>query len=420
MELPAKIENEKKQNFPSPFVIFLGGVFLLFPIAHVSFLGLPLYLSEIALFFAALLLVRERTIPGIRQTLSDLLRSERILLCSIALFLSGISLSFFLNPSEWNALGRLKSFYLAPILLMMVLLIGLRSAYEWRWIMQHWLWGILAASLASLVAASEGIFLYDGRLAGLYQSANYLALLVAPGVFLSAFFFIMSRSKSERVLGAFGLLLSLAVLALTRSYAALLALPLSTLAVSGVIFLKRKSVYHFFLLFLFIMAIVSAFFIFERGSDKWNSLSSFDERSSLASRLMIWRAGLDIAGDNLLFGIGTARFQGVYLEYQDRYAPYLEWAVPTPHNLSLHFLLEGGIAALVGWFGVVIIALSRFWNWRIAGTDDKDVSRILLAGSLLAFYLFYGLVDTPYMKNDLVLAVWGSIGLFFSSFRVRG
>jgi O-antigen ligase len=135
---------------------------------------------------------------------------------------------------------------------------------------------------------------------------------------------------------------------------------------------------------------------------------------------MIWRTAVDMVRDHPFSGIGVARFQSVYLEYQDRYTPYLEWAVPTPHNLTLHFFLEGGLLAFLGWLGVIGGLLFRFWNqWQVSHLSGLSGPITLLGAALLAFYLLYGLVDTPYMKNDLVLAVWGSIGLFLAALRAK-
>lgn len=421
MAILAKEQKEEKSTFPSPTILLLGGIFLLFPLAHLSVFGLSLYLSELPLLLAVIILLKERSIIGFFRDFRELAGENKWFFLSAGLFLVAIVLSAFLNPYETSTFGRLKSFYVIPFLLALLVFIRVRTKGEWRWIMQNWLWGVMAAALAALIAGLEGLFLYDGRLAGPYQSANYLALLVAPGVPLSVFFIATARRAREMVVGALGLLLCLGVLVLTRSYAAWLAVSLAVLISGVLIFVKKRNFRSLFFILLIPAAIFLSFLSFEQGSEKWEQLISLDERSSFASRIMIWRTGLDIARDHFFFGIGTARFQTVYLEYQERYTPYLEWAVPTPHNLSLHFLLEGGIFALAGWIGALVAVLFSFLDWwRKSKQDNSAVSEPLLAASLTLFYLIYGLVDTPYMKNDLVLAAWGSIVLLLAILRIRG
>ncbi len=421
MAMLTKEQKEEKSTFPSPTILFLGGVFLLFPLAHLSVFGLPLYLGELPLILAIFIFLKERSIIGFFRDFRELARENRWFFLSAGLFLFSIVLSALLNPHETSTFGRLKGFYVVPLLLALFVFMSVRTESGWRWIMQNWLWGVMAAALAALIAGLEGFFLYDGRLAGLYQSANYLALLVAPGVLLSVFFIATARRERERAIGLLGLLLSLGALILTRSYAAWLAVSLVVLISGVLIFAKKRNFRSFSPIFLLPVVVFSLFFSFEQGSEKWQQLVSLHERSSFASRIMIWRTGVDIAREHLFFGIGTARFQAVYLEYQERYTPYLEWAVPTPHNLPLHFLLEGGILALVGWIGVLVTVLFSFLGWwRKSKQDNSAVSEPLLGISLILFYLIYGLVDTPYMKNDLVLAVWGSIVLLLAILRIRG
>jgi len=72
------------------------------------------------------------------------------------------------------------------------------------------------------------------------------------------------------------------------------------------------------------------------------------DRSSAASRVTIWRSAIAIGRDYPVFGIGPGSFQAQYLRYQKNYPPYLEWAVPQPHNTYLAFWLQTGALGLVG------------------------------------------------------------------------
>lgn len=408
---------ENNVCFPRFFLLFLGATFLLFPIAHLRFFDfLPLYISEGMLLLAVAVLIGQRGFSAVTHSFFRSICDEKPLFFAIILFLAGITISLFINPHEISALSRFKSFYLAPILLATLIMFTVREEKTLRFIAGSWFLGAAIAAIAALLAAREGIFLYDGRLSGMYQSANYLALLVAPGPMLGLYLFFATKSQQMRVGLFFLSFLSLWALYLTRSYAAWTSLTVVFLVI-GTIFLWKKNFFRqILLLFLIVFSTMFALIAFERENEKFQQLITFDDRSSLASRLMIWRTGKDIALDRWVLGIGTGRFQEFYLERQREYPPYLEWAVPTPHNLYLHFLIEGGIFAITGFFLILLLGLSRFLvKWKEVSPENESGLKPFLLGTALAlFYLLYGIIDTPYMKNDLVLAVWSAISIFFA------
>jgi O-antigen ligase len=149
----------------------------------------------------------------------------------------------------------------------------------------------------------------------------------------------------------------------------------------------------------------------EYGSEKWQALTSFEERSSLSSRLMIWRSAGKILEDHWIFGIGLGRFQIMYLEYQRYFTPYLEWAVPEPHNWYFATLFSAGIAGFIGF--VILVGRFLFLQNTVFLLDRQKERRFfaLITVSIMIFYLVYGLTDTPYFKNDLALSFWLLIGL---------
>lgn len=403
--------------FSEPTFVFLLLTFALFPVAERSVFGLPMYWAETMLFsgLAAWLWADGRSF---RIRPSTLFFTERRFFFFLALFLLGIVIALLSNPHSLSSWGNLKSFYLAPILFFVAILRFGETIGCLEWFGRAWLGGIAAASLAALGAALSGWWLYDGRLAGPYSSANYLAMLVAPGSLLAMYFLSSAKTGASRWLFGLGLLSILATLWMTHSYAAWLALGA---ALGAMLIFGRKSFRPGLLFGTILLIIVTAFFFQESGSAKWQSLVSGSDRSSLASRVVIWQVAVKMAVDSFPFGIGTGRFQTAYLAYQTHFPPYLEWAVPTPHNLYLHFLLEGGVLSLIGWFGCIGIL---FWRYIRSPLNLEEAERFvplsILGLSLVVFYLAYGLIDTPYMKNDLALAVWGALGFFFAALRLSG
>lgn len=398
-----------------PFIILLG-VLLTLPFAHVKnmIFDTPFYGAEIVLiiFFILKFLSQFFVVEKKKKFLPD-----RLFLFGATLFLLGALVAFFMNPFSTRGLGMLKSWFFFPWLF--GLFIFLEAQQHERRELFLKVWGVVmgATALASLMLFFTGAVTYDHRLLGAYDSPNFLAIFIAPAGLLFLHFLFSETKKSffEKIfLFSGGSVVFITVL-LTHSYGTWLALFCSaSLFLFGLSRLsgKRK---RFLIPLLVFLVILFGVFSFERGSEKWQALSSLEERSSLASRMMIWQAASRIASDHPLFGIGVGRFQIEYLSYQAFFPPYLEWAVPEPHNIILAVLLSTGLMGLFGFLlmlGRFLILARRVF---VRGEEEKKREALLFA-SLLTLFLVYGLTDTPYFANDLSYTFVLVLSLGFASF----
>lgn len=392
---------------------FLGLVFLLFPIAHfkVTLFGLPLYLSEIPLLMATVFFFFKLQKEKIQWR--EEWEKNKIFLLGAFLFLFGATLSYLMNEKTLTGLGILKSFFFLPVVLSLLLAVTIKKREEVSFILWLWLAGLAITAWKSLIFFINGWLTYDGRLAGIYESPNYLAMLLAPGILLTLYFFLMTERKILKLGHIFFLIILALALFFTRSYGAITSIFVSTLIFlwlsRGTLSWSMKKIFFISLLFLV------GLFAFVLPTQKFQELVHGNERSSLASREMIWKSAIKIAEDNFLFGIGPGNFQAKYLEYQKYFPPYLGWAVPQPHNLYLSLLLQTGILGLAG-FLLVLFTILKKWRARWKQKDLSREERLLgtLLYSLLVFYLVYGLIDTPYFKNDLAFACWGGVGFLLA------
>ena len=115
---------------------------------------------------------------------------------------------------------------------------------------------------------------------------------------------------------------------------------------------------------------------------------------------MIWHSAEKILESNWFLGIGAGNFQKEYLAYQKYFPPYLEWAVPHPHNVYLAFWLYGGIFGLLGFLSLVY-----FWFYCLS-KSQKNPNLKLIGLGIMGYILVHGLVDTTYFKNDLAVIFW--------------
>jgi len=327
----------------------------------------------------------------------------------------GLFLSAIAGGLDAQALGIIKSWFVLPFLFAFVL-----HKYIWERDKRTLLFSAYGIGVLGSILFSwyRGFFLegftYDGRLVGWYDSPNQFAMFIAP-FFLFLWIQIRWRISSQSFIFPLWLLYILLIsigttLILTQSYGAFLSL-------GGAIILleilregswKRKLLY----VFVGFCVFIGGMWFF--GGDKGEAVRTFDERSSLVSREMIWRSALHIGKDYWFFGIGPGNFQEYYLLYQQYYPPYLEWAVPQPHNIYLAFWLQTGF---VGLLGFLLIIGSIFFSFMCWFQEKKKMSAQENTHFLFlyAFFLLtslWGLIDTPYWRNDLAVLFW--IGIFLS------
>ncbi len=366
---------------------FLLATIGLLPVAHLKLTlgGFPLYFPEITVIGAlvSFLVSRERLMAPTEI--------DRMVSWGLTLFLLGAGLTFFLNPWSLTGLGMLKSWFVFPLLFGGLMLQVCRNYQREQMVMGTVLATLTLIALRSLYLAITGEMTYDGRLAGDYASPNFLAFLMALGL---AFAFGLFEKKLP--IGLYGPSLVIAVLAiggvllLTRSYGAILSVALVTLGWG--LWYARQSFVRIMVGIILLTATLGTWFLLESGSDKWQSLVTLSERSSFASREMIWRAAWHIARENPL-GIGVGRFQDEYLSSQAFFPPFLEWAVPEPHNLLLAVFFAVGPIGLLGFLiliGRILLLLFR---------SQRSTPQWLLVCWTLFFLM--GLLDTPLFKTDL-------------------
>lgn len=393
----------------SPF-LFLFFAILLLPLAQakVIFFGLPLYLPEIAIFLALVAsLIRYRGSSNFNR--DNFPYPDGIFLSGAILFFSGAILSLLMNHFFFHDFGMLKSWFFFPLLAGMMVFLEAREERKRLAFLYAWFAALAVTALSSLIFFAQGIMTYDGRLSGMYPSPNFLAIFIAPGILISLYLLSFPKeNKRSDVFKRVSLLVGgvAIVLALffTHSYGVWVACMIAFLVFFlGRIFLFgiRRSDKIIFLTFLLC---VGTFLSLELGSEKWQAFSSFQNRSSLASRAMIWQAATRILSDHPIFGIGPGRFQETYLEYQRYFPPYLEWAVPEPHNLYLAVYLSTGALGFFGFF----LFVSRFVFLSVRSffskMDKNERFSVLFFLAILIIFLVYGMADTPYFKNDLALA----------------
>ena len=322
-------------------------------------------------------------------------------LLAAVLIAGGALLATALGGDWRTGLGITKSWFVLPILLAAATVHAVDiSLVSRRAVMYTLIASATAVAITSLGYAAADIFTYDHRLAAFYLSPNHLAMTLAPVLPLITGLLVGTRSRTTRVLLVGAALTVGVTLYLTRSFGGMLSGGAGVIIALTCLSSDRRT-----LLRGIVMAgaslLVALLLLWH--TPRMQDFFTMPERSSISSRLTIYTVALRILGDHPWTGIGPGGFQDAYLAYQPSYPPYLEWAVPQPHNLYLAFWLQTGLMGMVGFLLLLITLL------RIVRRHPDPLT--LTAAAALATILLHGLVDTPYWKNDLAVVFWVIVAL---------
>lgn len=361
-------------------------------------MGVPIYWSEAAaLAFVGLtfsVFGWQESFRRIRQAAF----ANRPLVIGLGIMALGLVSSLIVSSATDQARGIVKAWFLIPCLLGCGVFVS-AAAGKTRLILGAGLTGLSVSAAVAAIFLLRGDLTFDGRLQGLFPSPNLLAMHISAGMFLAGHFYRVAGTTWVRRLSLVSLPLFAVVLWHTASYTTWLSLIVGAAVwwlVAGQVSIRRGGT-----ALMAVLLIGAALLATQRDQPKFVHWFDGSERSSLDSRMMIWRSSAKMISDHPLAGIGMGNFQATYLEYQKYYPPYLEWAVPTPHNLYLMFWLSTGFSGLVGF-----LMLIAAW-WRGVWQTKENSPR--LAGLYLAWMammLAQGVFDTPYWRTDLAYQFW--------------
>jgi O-antigen ligase len=377
-------------------ILFLLPIYLLkIKFSWVSFNVLELL---IAILFILWIFNKNTKYPaaaGPRQGGGKIQNTKYIL--PVALIFIGLALSILANKNYLVGLGAIKGWFLFPIIFAVMYFDVLKKdeSLVKKSLLALFFSGV-AASIVGVVYKFLGEVTFDGRLKIFWDSPNQLAMFLAVPFLIGTFFVLQKKEvKTKRLYILSAILIGLS-LYFTYSYGAWLAIGVALIAIIWLENGKKKPRKY-----LAICAIFLVVFLVWASISKYKSIENLGERSSLASRVTIWKSAGLMIGKNPLLGIGPGNFQEKYLEYQKYFPPYLEWSAPQPHNIFLAFWLESGLFGLVGFVWLLILF---FRDNKKAIKNDRNLGILLLA--IMIYTLIHGFVDTTYWRNDLAVVFW--------------
>ena len=322
-------------------------------LVHTSIFGLPTNIFEILTVLAMVFFfIKKRN-----NFIQNFLILPKFIFIAILLIIIGVLMSILFNNAYATGFAILKSWFLIPIIFSCLLYDTLNSERAVEKVFMSIYFSTAIIGLISIIYKVAGSVTYDNRLEAFYLSPNYLSMYLSPGIFFGCYFLIKSFQEKACSYKFFTnvVLLTFIFIPLyyTYSYGAWLAVFVSFLILL-VLFANRKHL----LAASAVVVITMLIFIFQTNSPRFSNL--FAERSSLASRIMIWNASFLMIKQHPLLGVGPGNFQTAYLSLQKYFPPYLEWAVPQPHNLLLAFWIQAGILGLIGFVLLLFLLFAPY------------------------------------------------------------
>jgi len=315
---------------------------------------------------------------------------EKLLVWGIILLVVGVSAAFIFSWNLRVSAGIWKAWFIDAILFFVIFATTI-EAKDIKKVLNAFIFSGFVVAVISLIYLIQGNLNFQGRLQGIFDSPNYLAMYLAVPLVLSLWRFLRF---SRRINLNFLLLLAicilfLAILFFTKSYGAWLGV-LAALVAGAMIYLYGRNKKK--LALLLIICVFALVFIL--GIIKIQSLEGL---KSFDARFVIWEKAIESFKNNFPIGIGPGTFE-------DYFPLYPKWGVPQPHNLYLAFLLQTGI---VGFVGFVLILIWFF----MAGFKKMAINQwSLVILCMMIYVLAHGLADTTYWKNDLSLIFWTIMG----------
>jgi len=380
-------------------------------LTYISIFLIPFYIFRFSIFGIPTNIFEISVLVAFLSTIYYLLSTKtKIVFGPIwpYLFLIIAAISAYVASDHIRALGILKGWFFVPIVLYLIV-INLFSAQKTRLAVPFFvstiiisIWAILqkvgiigALFYQKNVPEIVQYLIHPLRAFGPFDSPNFLAMYLAPMIFLSIPIFKMVDKKYQKFIIILIFALPSIAIYFSGSRAGLLALIAST-----IVYLINETVWHknkkaLWASLALGVVLVYGFYGFLTTKDSSRAISN-------NSRIVIYKYSLELARDNPILGVGLGDFHddiAVITKNDGDFQVYkLPYAVH-PHNVFLAVWLNLGLAGLI----IFLIILFRFFKYEIYTKDRFQAGLVL---SAMTAILVHGLFDTTYFKNDLSAIFW--------------
>jgi O-antigen ligase len=378
----------------------------------------------------------DEAIPRFSKMGSRLLRSLRSLARTnwwllIAAWLTVATIALFVAPDLRAAAGIWKAYFIEPILFLIVFLNVVKEKKDLELIFYALGFSAFYVSAFAIYQKFTGLAIPNPiwqaaetrRVTSLYGYPNAIGLYLAPIVTLY-FGWLINKLQITNYKSQINYKIQNPKKILVTCYL-LLVIASSMLAI---VFARSEGAYVGILAGLFFLgvltkklrwptvalaagAVIIVLFVPQFKNYVWQQISFQNDSGKV--RLIQWQETWEMLKDQPLLGAGLAGYQETFAPYHK--AKHIEIYL-YPHNLFLNFWSEVGLGGLLIFILIVVQFFysgfkKLFKNWKLKIENFKNNKALQLAIlASMTTLLIHGLVDVPYLKNDLSILFWLIIG----------
>ncbi|HQF57462.1 MAG TPA: O-antigen ligase family protein [Candidatus Magasanikbacteria bacterium] len=370
-----------------------------------------------------------------------IIKNNKILFTAIFFFLLATIISIFTSINIQSALGEGKAFYLEPVIMFVILITTIKEKKQINNI-------LLALIISGLITAILAIYQHftgwlvpeafwsnrqTYRVTAWYGFPNGVGLFLAPLIPFAIYLMketwpVIKKYKTQKInklsitnsqsqttqfknwllflSSIFYLILAPLAIIFSKGTGPLLGI------IGGIslLFLINKKT-RWLIILVGLISLISLLFLPQLSNIKQEI--TFQDRSGQI-RLAIYKETWNFLKDNPLVGAGLA-------SYSKKIAPYHTTVnnenieiFHHPHNAFLTMWVNLGILGLLSFIIIKFYSLC-FIPYSVYKQKKQLLPLTLFTISSLFIILIMGLVDSPYIKNDLAMFFWLLIALILSS-----
>lgn len=328
------------------------------------------------------------------------------------LFLVAGAISVVAAPDRRAALGLYRAYLIEPIAFFVVASFVTRSWRQARLVLAGLALAGIIVCVPNAFVVLQAIRHHTLNVAVappvvIYQTANAVALFVVPLIAVAASLLLYAEDRLVRIGSAVFLVVGIAATLLSFSRGGYLAL----LGIAILLALSHPR--RAWLASGTVAAALLASRVPPVASRIGHEVNLADPNNSFVERTRLWGATWRMLRDHPILGAGLSGFKQAVAPYRN--GIYTEDLI-YPHNIVLNFWTETGLLGLAAFAWLIIQAVRTAWRgWR----QSTQPWGPLQLGVLLALVgiLIHGLVDVPYLKNDLSLEFWTLLALSWAGRR---
>jgi len=255
--------------------------------------------------------------------------------------------------------------------------------------------------------------------------SNYLAMIF-PILFS---YFLIEKKTIKKILFFFFLSVFYVTLIICQSNGILISIFLTLLLAILIIvkfriltiFIENK---RWLILLFLVFFLIAALYSTKNPLNKSTltlpqvAVSTFDRQNyNLNTRLLHWRANLEMIKDQPIFGLGIGTFKMNYLEYQarvlDKNHHYIKYSgkASEAHNEYLQMWAEVGVIGLGVFLAIIFILYFQFWKYF---RQEKEIQKVIVAWGLILginAFLMHSLLAFPLHVPTLGSVFFSLLGL---------